>query len=100
MSKLFFTILAAVGVLSACTTDTGLSYSAQNLNVAGQSGAQRVTCSGLFESQNSCVSKAARICEDRQVIVVQALDNPQLRPGGSRARQLDFQCAAATKPAA
>jgi hypothetical protein len=100
MSKFLFTILAAVGVLSACTTDTGLNYTASKLNIAGQGEAQRVTCSGVLESQKSCMSKAVQICQDRQVVVVQAYDNPQLRSGGSDARELNFTCAAATKPAA
>lgn len=101
MSKFLITILAAVGVLSACSTDTGVTYTARKLNIAGQGEAQRVTCSGIFESEKTCLSKAAQICKDQQVVLVQALDNPKLRPGGSSARELNFTCAAASaKPAA
>jgi hypothetical protein len=92
MSKLLLTVFAAIGVLSACTTDTGMTYTAHKLNVAGQPQAYRVTCSGLFASQKSCMSEASRICKDQQVVLVQSLDNPQLRPGGSDARELNFTC--------
>ena len=99
MSKFLVTILAAVGVLSACSTDTGLNYTARKLIIAGQGEAQRVTCSGVFESQNTCMAKAAQICQDQQVVVVNPLDNPKLRTGGSSARELNFKCAA-SKPQA
>jgi hypothetical protein len=99
MSKLLISVLAVIGLVSACSTDTGVTYTARNLNIAGQGPAHRVTCSGLFESQNSCMSKASNICKDRQVVIVQALDNPQLRPGGSSARELNFACAGAAPKA-
>ncbi|MDR5809922.1 hypothetical protein [Caballeronia sp. LZ019] len=93
MSKLLIAVIVAAGLASACTTDTSMTYTARKLDIAGQQqSAYRVTCSGVFESQKSCMSKASQICKDRQVIAVQALDNPQLRPGGSSARQFDFAC--------
>ena len=102
MSKLLLTAFTAIGVLSACSTDTGMTYTARKLNVAEQPQAHRVTCSGIFESQKSCMSEASRICKDQQVVVTQALDNPKLRPGDSSARELNFTCAGGSpsKPAA
>ena len=100
MSKLLITIVVALGVLSACATDTGLNYTARKLNIAGQGEAYRVTCTGIFESRKSCTSKAVQMCKDQRVVPVQTFDNPQLRPGGSDARELNFTCAAASKPAA
>ncbi|MBC8638685.1 hypothetical protein IAG25_17860 [Caballeronia sp. EK] len=102
MSKLLLSVFTAIGVLSACTTDTGITYTARKLNVAQQPQAYRVTCSGIFESQKSCMSEASRICKNQQVMVVEALNNPKLRPGGSSARELNFTCAGGSpsKPAA
>ncbi len=97
IQKVLFAVLVAAGVLSACSTDTGATYTARKLNIAGQDEAYRVTCSGLFESQKSCMSKAVQMCKDKQVVAVQALDNPQARPVGSDARQFDFACAAASR---
>ncbi|WP_157696241.1 hypothetical protein [Caballeronia temeraria] len=77
-----------------------MNYTTQKLNIAGQGEAYRVTCSGVLASQKSCMAKAAEICRDRQVVMVQALDNPQLRQGGSAARELNFTCAGGAKPAA
>jgi hypothetical protein len=100
MSKLLIAVFAAVAVVSACATDTGIGYTASKLNIAGQGEAHRVTCSGIFESQNTCMSKAANICQDRQVVAIQALDNPQMRQGGSSAREFNFACAGASRPPA
>ncbi|VXC40262.1 OmpA/MotB domain-containing protein (fragment) [Burkholderia sp. 8Y] len=100
MSKLLITALLCVGVLSACSTDTGMTYTARKVNIAGEPNAYRVTCSGLFESQNACMAAAAQICKEQQVVPAQSVDSV---PGRGNPRELTFRCAeprASAKPAA
>jgi|GEM_PF-2869735 len=99
MSKLLIAVVTALGLVSACKTDTGMTHTAHKLNIAGQQQAYRVTCSGLVESQQSCMVKAAEICQGSQVVAVQALDDSRVRQGGSSARQLDFACSGAVRSA-
>jgi OmpA-OmpF porin, OOP family len=92
MSKKFIAVLLAAGVLSACTTDTGLTYTAHKVNIPGQRDTYRVNCSGLFESQNACMSTAAQICKDQQVVPVQAIEGVQGNQGRGNSREITFQC--------
>ncbi|WP_175945021.1 hypothetical protein [Caballeronia sp. BCC1704] len=100
MSKLLITALVCAGVLSACSTDTGMTYTARRVNIAGEPSAYRVTCSGVFESQSACTAAAAKICKEQQVVVAQAVDSV---PGGGNPRQMTFRCGdprTAARPAA
>jgi OmpA-OmpF porin, OOP family len=98
MSKILIAVLTAVGVLSACTTETGPTYTAQKVNVAGKSNMYRVTCSGLFESQKSCMAAAARICKDQQVVLTQAIDGVRGDQGRNDPREITFTCGVPPAP--
>ncbi|SAL67915.1 OmpA/MotB domain-containing protein [Caballeronia arvi] len=98
MSKILIAVLAAVGVLSACSTDTGPTYTAYKVNMAGQRDTYRVNCSGLFESEKSCMAAAARICKDQQVVLTQALDGVQGTQGRNNPREMTFTCGTPPAP--
>ncbi|CAE6870788.1 Outer membrane protein A [Paraburkholderia aspalathi] len=61
--------------------------------------AYRVECHGIFESTNSCVKVAQRICGDQPVRMLNKTEHLQT-PGQSLddPRVLTFQCAAAPQP--
>jgi hypothetical protein len=96
MSKLLISVLAAIGVLSACTTGNGLTYTAHKVNIAGQPDAYRVNCTGVFQSQKTCMAEAAKICKGQQVVPIQALDSVE---GRSNPREITFSCAGAPSQA-
>lgn len=91
-----FKSISAVGafvlLLAACSTDTGVTYTSRKVSIAGQPDAYRVTCSGLFESQKSCMAAAAQVCKERQVVSAQAIDGA---PGDQNRnpREITFRCA-------
>ncbi|GAB5099123.1 hypothetical protein [Caballeronia sp. HLA56] len=99
MFKYLISIISAAAMLSACTTDTGMAYTARKVNIANQGEAYRVTCSGLFESQKSCMSAATKICQDRQVVLVQAVDGLQGNQGRNDPREITFTCGSAASTA-
>ncbi|WP_244815240.1 hypothetical protein [Caballeronia sp. Lep1P3] len=75
-----------------------MTYTARKVNIAGQADAYRVTCSGVFESQKSCMAAAARICKEEQVVMTQAIDGAPVDQGRSNPREITFSCAAAAPP--
>jgi OmpA-OmpF porin, OOP family len=99
MSKILIAVLTAVGVLSACTTASGPTYTAHKVNVAGQRDMYRVNCSGLFESNKACMAAAARICKDQQVVLTQAVDGLRGDQGQNNPREITFACGVPPAPA-
>jgi|SRR5437763_681590 len=96
MCKLLLTALVLAGILSACSTETGMTYTARKVNIAGQPDAYRVNCSGLFGSPNACMAAATRICKDRQVVLTQAIDGVRGDQGRNNPREMTFRCGATT----
>ncbi|SAK96440.1 OmpA/MotB domain-containing protein [Caballeronia hypogeia] len=101
ISRILFVVLAAVGVLQGCTTDSGLTYTSNKVNIAGKGEAYRVTCNGLFQSQNACMAGAVRICADKQVVLLEAIDGVKGAQARNNAREVTFMCQgnATQKPA-
>jgi outer membrane protein OmpA-like peptidoglycan-associated protein len=90
MKTLLFAILPMV-VLAACSSASGPTFNAYQVNPQGGQPTYRVECHGLLEGQGVCQDKAREICGDQVVRPIEPVT-----PYGKEVdvRTLTFQCGA------
>ncbi|KVN23978.1 hypothetical protein WJ63_19210 [Burkholderia pyrrocinia] len=101
MNKLTLALALSALSLAACSTASGPTFSASELQPRDGVRTYRVDCHGIFSGPDTCMKAARRICGDQPVRTVDA--EKALRDGADPAT-LIFQCsapeAAAPAPAA
>lgn len=94
MTRKIGSILLIVGALAGCSAASGPTYSAYSIGLPNNEKAFQVNCPGIFESENTCYSKAREICGNQVVRPIQET-SPLAGAGGHRdVRAMMFQCAA------
>ncbi|MFL9999007.1 OmpA family protein [Paraburkholderia sediminicola] len=91
------------GILaSACATQSGPTYTAHAIVAATgqQARTYQVTCSGLFESSQSCLSAAREICHDQAVTPLEYVDGLREGVRTNNSREMTFKCDKRAEPAA
>lgn len=84
---------AFVVLLSACTTQSGPTYTVRAVKATGQSAPVfRVTCEGLVSSTRSCEAAAQKVCAGKPVTPVQAVDRVRRGAAMGDPRELTFMC--------
>lgn len=89
----FCTTVALTAVLAGCSSSSGPTFNAYQVNPKEGQATYRVECHGLLEGQDVCKKKADEICGDQGVRPVEPVTpygktNPDVRT-------LTFQCGAA-----
>jgi outer membrane protein OmpA-like peptidoglycan-associated protein len=81
------------GLLAACTTQSGPTYTAHAIVVPNQKAqVYRVECGGLFESSQTCFKVAAEICKDMPVTQLSAVDGVKSGINTKDPREITFMC--------
>ncbi|WP_175823009.1 OmpA family protein [Burkholderia sp. BCC0419] len=84
---------AFVVLLSACTTQSGPTYTVRAVKAADQSAPVfRVTCEGLVSSTRSCEAAAQKFCAGKPVTSLQAIDRVRGGAAMGDPRELTFMC--------
>ncbi|RQR30387.1 OmpA family protein [Burkholderia sp. Bp9142] len=84
---------AFVVLLSACTTQSGPTYTVRAIKAPDQPGPVfRVTCEGLVTSARSCEAAAQKVCAGKPVTPLQAVDRVRRGAAMGDARELTFMC--------
>lgn len=84
---------AFVVLLSACTTQSGPTYTVRAINAPDQSvPVFRVTCEGLVSSTKSCEAAAQKFCAGKPVRPLQAVDRVRRGAAMGDPRELTFMC--------
>ena len=79
--------------LAACSTASGPTFSALELQSRGGVRTFQVDCHGLLSSQQICMKVAGKVCGDRPVRIV---DSARALRDGSDPARVVFQCGAAS----
>ncbi|SCK39951.1 Outer membrane protein OmpA [Variovorax sp. HW608] len=83
----------ALGLLAACTTQSGPTYSAHAIVVPDQKApTYRVECGGLLGNSQTCTEVAAEICKGKPVTVVEAVDAIRSGVNTNDPREITFMC--------
>lgn len=84
---------AMAGLMAACTTQSGPTYSAYSIQKPNQQNpTYRVTCNGLLESRDTCLAVADRICHDASAIQVENVDRLRSDKSARNPREITFTC--------
>ena len=84
---------AFVVLLSACTTQSGPTYTVWAIKAVDQPGPVfRVTCEGLVSSSSSCEAAAKKVCAGKPVMPLQAVDRVRRGAAMGDPRELTFMC--------
>jgi len=84
---------AFVVLLSACTTQSGPTYTVRAIKAPDQPAPVfRVTCEGLVTSARSCEAAAQKVCAGKPVTPLQAVDRVRRGAAMGDARELTFMC--------
>jgi OOP family OmpA-OmpF porin len=97
--KLIAASLIAFGALAGCSTASGPTFNANQIQTANGAQVYRVECHGLFEGVAACVKHAQEICGDKPAYKLETMD--RLRAPSDDAndpRVLTFQCGAPAQP--
>jgi len=81
-------------LVSACTTQSGPTYTAQAVVTSKdqQASAYHVTCSGLFESSKACLNAAKHICGEKPVTPLAYIDGLSTQGNKKDPREMTFMC--------
>ena len=99
--KLIAASLIAFGALAGCSTASGPTFNANQIQTANGAQVYRVECHGLFEGVAACVKHAQEICGDKPAYKLETMD--RLRAPSDDVndpRVLTFQCGAPAQPEA
>ncbi len=94
-NKLLAASLIVIGALAGCSTASGPTFNANQIQTANGTQVYRVECHGLFESVAACVKHAQEICGDKPAYKLETMD--RLRAPSDDVndpRVLTFQCGA------
>ncbi|CAH2811629.1 MAG: hypothetical protein CBARDCOR_6937, partial [uncultured Caballeronia sp.] len=97
--KLIAAGLLSIGALAGCSTASGPTFNANEIQMANGAQVYRVECHGLFESVAACVKQAQKICGDKPAYKLETMG--RLRSASENSgdpRILTFQCGAPTQP--
>lgn len=85
-------MLLAAGTLAGCSAASGPTFSAYAIALPNNEKAFQVNCNGLFDSSNTCYSKAREICGNQPVHPFREI-SPLASAGSQRdVHTLMFQC--------
>ncbi|RQR27942.1 OmpA family protein [Burkholderia sp. Bp9143] len=97
MNKLALALALSAMALAACSTASGPTYSASELQPRDGVRTFQVDCHGLLSGPQTCMKAARKICGDQPV---RAVDSARALRDGSDPATLVFQCGAAPAEAA
>ncbi|KVD49492.1 hypothetical protein WI85_15015 [Burkholderia ubonensis] len=97
MKNLYLVPILSALSLSACTSASGPTFSAYELQPRDGIRTYQVDCHGIFSSQATCMKVATRTCADQPV---RAVDSTRPLRDGADPGTLVFQCGAAAGAAA
>jgi OmpA-OmpF porin, OOP family len=99
-NKLIAAGLLSVGVLAGCSSASGPTFNANQIQTANGAQVYRVECHGLFESVAACVKQAQAICGDKPAYKLETMERLRAAPSEDAAdpRILTFQCGAPAQP--
>ncbi|WP_322028107.1 OmpA family protein [Burkholderia sp. BCC1977] len=97
MNKLALALALSAMALAACSTASGPTYSASELQPRDGVRTFQVDCHGLLSGPQTCMKAARKICGDQPV---RAVDSARALRDGSDPATLVFQCGAAPAAAA
>ncbi|MGS0897376.1 OmpA family protein [Burkholderia stagnalis] len=92
MNKLALALALSATALAACTTSSGLTYTASELQPRDGVRTFEVSCLSLTTGPQTCMKAAQKICGDQPVRV---LDSARSLRDGANPTSLVFQCGAA-----
>ncbi|MBP0717355.1 MULTISPECIES: OmpA family protein [Burkholderia] len=97
MNKLAFALALSATVLAACSTASGPTFSASELQPRDGVRTFQVDCHGLLSGPQTCMKAARKICGDEPV---RAVDSARALRDNADPATLVFQCGAAPVEAA
>lgn len=97
MKNIHLALLASVVSLAACSSASGPTYNAYELQPRDGIRTFRVDCHGILSSAKTCMKVATRMCGNEAVRVV---DSTTPYRDGADPHSMVFQCGAAPAPAA
>ncbi|MBP0610070.1 MULTISPECIES: OmpA family protein [Burkholderia] len=97
MNKLAFALALSATVLAACSTASGPTFSASELQPRDGVHTFQVDCHGLLSGPQTCMKAARKICGDEPV---RAVDSARALRDNADPATLVFQCGAAPVEAA
>ncbi|KVR37857.1 OmpA family protein [Burkholderia ubonensis] len=97
MKNLYLVPILSALLLSACTSASGPTFSAYELQPRDGIRTYQVDCHGIFSSQATCKKVATRMCADQPV---RAVDSTRPFRDGADPGTLVFQCGATAGAAA
>ncbi|KWN80726.1 OmpA family protein [Burkholderia ubonensis] len=97
MKNLYLVPILSALLLSACTSASGPTFSAYELQPRDGIRTYQVDCHGIFSSQATCMKVATRMCADQPV---RAVDSTRPLRDGADPGTLVFQCGATAGAAA
>ncbi|KVP87765.1 hypothetical protein WJ96_02060 [Burkholderia ubonensis] len=97
MKNLYLVPILSALLLSACTSASGPTFSAYELQPRDGIRTYRVDCHGIFSSQATCMKVATRMCAGQPV---RAVDSTRPLRDGADPGTLVFQCGATAGAAA
>ncbi|KWD48789.1 hypothetical protein WL67_15415 [Burkholderia ubonensis] len=97
MKNLYLVPILSALLLSACTSASGPTFSAYELQPRDGIRTYRVDCHGIFSSQATCMKVATRMCADQPV---RAVDSTRPLRDGADPGTLVFQCGATAEAVA
>ncbi|KVX09801.1 OmpA family protein [Burkholderia ubonensis] len=97
MKNLYLVPILSALLLSACTSASGPTFSAYELQPRDGIRTYQIDCHGIFSSQATCMKVATRVCADQPV---RAVDSTRPLRDGADPGTLVFQCGATAGAAA
>ena len=97
MKNIHLALLASVVSLAACSSASGPTYNAYELQPRDGIRTFRVDCHGILSSANTCVKVATRMCGNE---AVRTVDSTTPYRDGADPHSMVFQCGAAPAPVA
>jgi OOP family OmpA-OmpF porin len=95
-NKLIAASLLSIGALAGCSSASGPTFNANQIQTANGAQVYRVECHGLFEGVAECVKRAQAICGDKPAYKLETMERLRAVPSEDAAdpRILTFQCGA------
>src|ERR1700709_937768 len=91
--------LLSLGVLAGCSSASGPTFNANQIQTANGAQVYRVECHGLFEGVAACVKHAQEICGDKPAYKLETMERLRAPADDAQApRVLTFQCGAPAQP--
>ena len=79
-NKLIAAGLLSIGALAGCSTASGPTFNANEIQTSNGAQVYRVECHGLFEGVAACVKQAQKICGDKPAYKLETMERLRHRP--------------------